>query len=209
MVRMMRLTRGSKKITSSSLQKRLTSEKPLSSKRVSYSLYILILSEKRLKKERKMKEKELKKLKGRDTGSSAGSNTSDDGVDGDTGHSKRGDEDDEDKTSSSSDSSVSSSEESKGHGGRTPPGQKKLSRKSSLREDDGDVSSVSTRRSKTERNHYILRMAIDEKYVPKSIQNLRYAAYLIFMILGLLSSKNQLSLTSISRLLCDSELSVR
>ena len=68
-----------------------------------------------------MKEKELKKMKSRDTGSSAGSNTSDDGVDGDTGLSKRGDDDEEDKTSSSSDSSVSSSEESKGHG-RTPPG---------------------------------------------------------------------------------------
>ena len=187
MVRMMRSTRGSKKITSSSLRKRLTSEKPLSSRRV--SSLILIVLEKRLKKERKMKEKELKKLKSRDTGSSAGSGTSDDGVDGDTGLSKRGDDDDDDKTSSSSDSSVSSSEESKAHGGRTPPGQKKLSRKSSLREDDGDVSSVSTRRSKTERNHYILRMAIDEKYVPKSIQNLRYAAYLIFVILGLLSSK--------------------
>lgn len=46
---------------------------------------------------------------------------------------------------------------------------------------------MSTRRSKTERNHYILRTAIDEKYVPRSIQNLRYAAYLIFMILTLLS----------------------
>ena len=30
-------------------------------------------------------------------------------------------------------------------------------------------------------------MAIDEKYVPKSIQNLRYAAYLIFVILGISS----------------------
>lgn len=71
-----------------------------------------------------------------------------------------------------------------------PNGQKKISRKSSLREnDDGDVSSVSTRRSKTERNHYILRTAIDEKYVPRSIMNLRYAAYLIFLILTLLSSK--------------------
>jgi Ca2+-dependent lipid-binding protein len=204
---MMRWTKGNKKITSSSLQKRLTSEKPLSSRRV--SSFFLIILEKRLKKERKMKEKELKKLKSRDTGSSAGSGTSDDGVDGDTGLSKRGDDDDEDKTSSSSDSSVSSSEESKAHGGRTPPGQKKLSRKSSLREDDGDVSSVSTRRSKTERNHYILRMAIDEKYVPKSIQNLRYAAYLIFVILGLLSSKIQASITSISRVLCNPELSVR
>jgi hypothetical protein len=81
-----------------------------------------------------------------------------------------------------------SSDDSKRERGKTLPGQKKLSRKSSLREhDDGDVSSVSTRRSKTERNHYILRMAIDEKYVPRSIRNLRYAAYLIFVVLGLLS----------------------
>jgi hypothetical protein len=138
-----------------------------------------------------MKEKELKKLKNRESGSSAASHNSEDGVDGETGLSKHGDDDEDEKSSSSSDSSVSSSEESKGGAGghgRTPPGQKKLSRKSSLREnDDGDVSSVSTRRSKTERNHYILRMAIDEKYVPRSIQNLRYAAYIIFVILGLLS----------------------
>ena len=63
--------------------------------------------------------------------------------------------------------------------------------------DDGDVSSVSTRRSKTERNHYILRTAIDEKYVPRSIMNLRYAAYLIFLILALLASKALSLLSSI------------
>ena len=66
--------------------------------------------------------------------------------------------------SSSSESSDDSKDNSK-------PGQsqanKKLNRKTSLRDnDDGDISSVSTRRSKTERNHYILRTAIDEKYVP-------------------------------------------
>ncbi len=130
-----------------------------------------------MKKERKLKEKEMKKMKN----SNAGEDGSDTGT-------KGGSDDDEDgAVSSSSESSESSSEDEKGKGSGTPPGQKKLSRKSSIREDDGDVSSVSTRRSKTERNHYILRMAIDEKFVPRSIHNLRYAAYLIFLILGLLS----------------------
>ena len=101
------------------------------------------------------------------------SHSTEEGADGSDTGTKRGSEDDEDAgtTSSSSESSSSSSDDSKGGGrGKTLPGQKKLSRKSSLREnDDGDVSSVSTRKSKTERNHYILRMAIDEKYVPRSI----------------------------------------
>jgi hypothetical protein len=86
-----------------------------------------------------------------------------------SGRTSGGDDDDEDMKSDSSSSSDSSSDDSKG-GGTGPNGQKKISRKNSLREnDDGDVSSVSTRRSKTERNHYILRTAIDEKYVPRSI----------------------------------------
>lgn len=135
-----------------------------------------------------MKEKELKKLKA--------INGNEDSGDGDSGRGRGStasggsDDDEELKSSASSSSSSDSSDESKGHKGSSTPGSKKLTRKSSLREDDGDVSSVSTRRSKTERNHYILRMAIDEKYVPRSIQNLRYAAYLIFIILGLLSSKS-------------------
>lgn len=53
-------------------------------------------------------------------------------------------------------------------------------------EADG-VSSVSSRQNKTERNHYILRTAIDEKYIPSSIKNLRHAANFIFLILLLLS----------------------
>lgn len=124
-------------------------------------------------------------------------NGGEDSADGDAGGGSTksgrtaGTEDDEEGgQESSSSSSESSSDDSKGGegGARGPNGQKKLSRKASLREnDDGDVSSVSTRRSKTERNHYILRTAIDEKYVPRSIQNLRYAAYLIFIILTLLS----------------------
>jgi len=85
-----------------------------------------------------------------------------------------------------------------------------VSRKASLREnDDGDVSSVSTRRSKTERNHYILRTAIDEKYVPRSIHNLRYAAYLIFFILSILASKLLEKPNPFSYLLCDRDKSLQ
>ena len=123
--------------------------------------------EKRQKKERKIKDKELKKLRqlnGGDEGSGEG---------GTARTSAPGSDEDEELKSSeaSSSSSSSSSDSSPEKGGTpTPSGQKKINRKASLREnDDGDVSSVSTRRSKTERNHYILRTAIDEKYVPRSI----------------------------------------
>jgi hypothetical protein len=108
-----------------------------------------------------MKEKELKKLRAIN-----GEDGTTDG--GDTpGHTPGGDDDDDEKSSTPS-SSSESSDDSKDN---SKPGQsqanKKLNRKTSLRDnDDGDISSVSTRRSKTERNHYILRTAIDEKYVP-------------------------------------------
>lgn len=58
--------------------------------------------------------------------------------------------------------------------------------------DDAELSSMTTRKNKTERNHYILRMAIDEKYIPSSIYNLRYAAYAVFFILLILAGKNQM-----------------
>ena len=50
------------------------------------------------------------------------------------------------------------------------------------------MSSVTNRKGKTERNHYIIRMAIDEKFIPHSIKNLRFAAYIIFFILMFLAS---------------------
>ena len=165
-----------------------------SNKKVCIEICSTSFIEKRLKKERKIKEKEIKKLKalnggeeGADGDTAAGSTKSR----GSTGTSGAASEDDEDaKSSAASSSSSDSSTDSKAGGSPGVAGKKKLSRKVSLREnDDGDVSSVSTRRSKTERNHYILRTAIDEKYVPRSIKNLRYAAYLIFFILTFLASK--------------------
>lgn len=42
---------------------------------------------------------------------------------------------------------------------------------------------MTSKQTKTERNHYILRMAIDEKYIPSSIKNLRHAANFMFLIL--------------------------
>jgi hypothetical protein len=82
-------------------------------------------------------------------------------------------EDDDDDSSASS--SSSSDEETKGKQStlnKNP--QKKI--KEHSQNDEGEVSSVTTRQNKTERNHYILRMAIDEKFIPASIKNLRFAA---------------------------------
>lgn len=62
-------------------------------------------------------------------------------------------------------------------------------KKAKSNNDEGEISSVTTRQSKTERAYYILRMAIDEKYIPVSINNLRFAAQVIFGILSLLASK--------------------
>jgi len=69
------------------------------------------------------------------------------------------------------------------------PAKKKEKKSHNEINDEGEVSSVTTRQNKTERYHYILRMAIDEKYVPKSISNITYAAYLIFSILLVIASK--------------------
>lgn len=53
---------------------------------------------------------------------------------------------------------------------------------------------MTTRQNKTDRYHYILRLAIDEKYIPKSIANIRYAAYFIFLILTTIASKHKRSM---------------
>ena len=75
----------------------------------------------------------------------------------------KGGGDDDDPESSESDSS---SEESKD----ATPGSSNIKKATThTQNDDGDVSSVTTRQNKTERNHYILRMAIDEKFIPGSI----------------------------------------
>jgi hypothetical protein len=47
--------------------------------------------------------------------------------------------------------------------------EKKKKIKKHEQPEEGDMSSVTNRKNKTERNHYILRMAIDEKYIPTSI----------------------------------------
>ena len=59
----------------------------------------------------------------------------------------------------------------------------------SLQGDGDGQSSVTTRINKTERNYFVLRTAIDEKFIPTSIKNLRLAAYFIFLILIILSGK--------------------
>lgn len=113
----------------------------------------------------------------------------------------------------SSSSSSSSSEESKDDKAKPNNMNSKITKKGAPRSnnDEGDVSSVTTRQNKTERSHYNLRMAIDEKFIPNSIKNLRYAAYLIFIILSLLSSKLSLYfyLEIYSRLLCSANITIR
>jgi hypothetical protein len=45
------------------------------------------------------------------------------------------------------------------------------------------MSSQATLKSKSERNHAILRLAIDEKFIPNSIKNLKLAANIMFFLL--------------------------
>lgn len=109
----------------------------------------------------------------------------------------------EDDEVESSSSSSSSSEESKVNPNDKNGQTSKIPKNKNPRSnnDEGEVSSITTRKSKTERNHYIIRMAIDEKFIPHSIKNLRYAAYFIFLILLLLAGKDSI-FNDYSCLLC-------
>ena len=131
-----------------------------------------------------MKERELKKQKainGGDTPTDGAAPTTN--PDGD-------DDDDEEDQTSDTPSVSESSDDSSDDGVKQGVAQKNKNLKKSKRDNDqGDVSSLSTRKTKTERNHYILRSAIDEKFVPNSVVNLRYAAYLVCFMLALLASK--------------------
>ncbi len=87
------------------------------------------------------------------------------------------------KDNDGSSSSSSSSEESKSMAKES----KKVAAAAAAPVDDGENSSVNTHQSKTERNHFLLRMAIDDKYVPKSVVNLRIIARFVFAALFLLA----------------------
>ena len=93
------------------------------------------------------------------------------------------DDDDEDESESKS----AASEESDSNDGQHSGSQDDS--KDKRKGDTDGISSVTTKQTKAERNLYILRIAIDEKFIPQSIKNLRYAANIIFMILLLLASK--------------------
>lgn len=181
--------------------KNLISEKPYLNLKVTWKHFYNVFLERRKRKERKQKEKEQKKIKalnGEDSASSALVPT------GEATATKTAGEDEVESESSSS----SSSEDTKDDKDKSP--NNKISSKTKgapprSNNDEGEVSSVTTRQNKTERNHYILRMAIDEKYIPTSIQNLRFAAYSIFLILTLLSSKFHLLKFFHSCVLCDSD----
>ncbi len=158
----------------------------MSSKELDFRETILKHEKKKRRKERKLKEREQKRVKalnGED-GSSLGT------ADPTSTQTPGGSEEDDDSrsksasSSSDSDTKEGTADEARHH--NTPGGAKRDSMSS--KPDGGDgVSSVSSRQNKTERNHYILRSAIDEKYIPNSIKNLRHAANFIFMILILLA----------------------
>ena len=93
------------------------------------------------------------------------------------------DEDDDEESESKS----AASEESDSNDGQHSGSQDDS--KDKRKNDTDGISSVTTKQTKAERNLYILRIAIDEKFIPQSIKNLRYAANVIFMILLLLASK--------------------
>ncbi len=95
-----------------------------------------------------------------------------------------GEEDDDEEDESESKSAQSEDDDSKDG---APSGSLDDSKKK-RGETDG-TSSVTTKQTKAERNLFILRIAIDEKFIPSSIKNLRYAANIIFMVLLLLASK--------------------
>lgn len=136
---------------------------------------------KKRRKERKIKEREQKRIKALNGEDGSSLTTGDP-----TSTATAGGSEDDDETHSKS--SVSSSESDSKDG--SPDDHDRTGGKSSSipKQEAGDgVSSVSSRQNKTERNHYILRTAIDEKYIPSSIKNLRYAANFIFIILMLLA----------------------
>jgi hypothetical protein len=130
----------------------------------------------------------MKKIKALNEESSMGSSV-DEMTKGITmGNEMNENEDDDSPSSSSSSSSEETKDLNQGknplHGARDVKKSEKRSNN-----DEGEISSVTTRQNKTERYHYILRMAIDERYIPSSISNIGYAAYIIFVILVLLASK--------------------
>jgi Ca2+-dependent lipid-binding protein len=170
------------KIPNNSVPKNLISERPFLSLKVRILSKFKHFIERRRRKERKQKEKEQKKAKALNGEDSASEMTKGPEI----GTTKGASDDDEEPESSESSSSSEETKDETAKRTQAPTPGKKQTRSNN---DEGEISSVTTRQNKTERNHYVLRMAIDEKYIPSSIKNLRFAANIIFMILLLLASK--------------------
>ncbi len=121
--------------------------------------------------------KKIKSANGEDGGQGTGDATSGKGT---------GIEEDDDDDTDSESKSVASGESDSNDGQHSgSQDDSKIKRKG----DNDGISSITTKQTKAERNLYILRIAIDEKFIPQSIKNLRYAANIVFMILLLLASK--------------------
>ena len=173
----------------------------LSEKEFDFRETIIKADRKKQKRERRHKERELKKLKALN------------GEDGNTGIASTGEagtaggelshDDEEEEEESHSKSDVSSSDTDSKDGGHGKNGDKKLKKEQKQNEGTDGVSSVTSRQNRTERNHYLLRLAIDEQFVPKSIKNIRLSAYFVFCILLALAGKySYLIVINFSDILC-------
>jgi len=150
----------------------------LSSKEIDFRETVIKFERKKKRKEKKLLEKQMKKIKsanGEDGGQGTGDATSGKGT---------GIEEDDDDDTDSESKSVASGESDSNDGQHSgSQDDSKIKRKG----DTDGISSITTKQTKAERNLYILRIAIDEKFIPQSIKNLRYAANIVFMILLLLA----------------------
>jgi hypothetical protein len=133
----------------------------LSSKEMNFRETIIKFEQKKKRKEKRMLEKQQKKSK------SANGGPSDDGSggSGEGGSNKQGSadgEDEEDEDESESKSAASEDSDSK-------DGQQSGSKddsKMKKRTDADGVSSIQNKQTKAQRNLFILRKAIDEKFIP-------------------------------------------
>ena len=156
----------------------------LSSKELDFRETILKNEKKKKRKEKRLLERQQRKIRTNNTDDAlAGATTTGEG--GSTKSEDDEDEEEESQTKSNAPSEDSDSVDPANLSGGSKSGDRS---KNPKQETDG-ISSVTTKQTRVERNLYILRLAIDEKFIPQSIKNLRYAANVIFVILLLLASK--------------------
>ena len=134
----------------------------LSSKELDFRETVLKFERKKKRKEKRMLERQQRKMRannpngteeGKDPGSASTPGNGDDD-----------DEDDDDDSQTKSSGGPSDEEDSKDQTSMSRS-QRDSSKNQGKNEGDG-ISSVTTKQTRAERNLYILRMAIDEKFIP-------------------------------------------